>query len=116
MLYFARWKAVAILLTAFVVCALAVPNFISPDTVKKWPEWAQRYVVLGLDLQGGSHILLEVDKSDVLKQRLTTLRADVVKILREAKITWASAPAVRPNGVEVRIREGQDFQAALTKL
>jgi len=116
MLYFSRLKALSILATALIVCGFAVPNFFGVEKVKKWPEWAQRYVVLGLDLQGGSHILLEVDKSDVLKQRLTTLRADVVKILREAKITWASAPAVRPNGVEVRIREGQDFQAALTKL
>ena len=29
--------------------------------VNAWPKWMQRHVVLGLDLQGGSHILLEVD-------------------------------------------------------
>jgi preprotein translocase subunit SecD len=116
MLYFARWKAAAILLTALIVCAFAIPNFVSPDTVKKWPEWAQRYVVLGLDLQGGSHILLEVDAADVRKQQLDTLRNDVRKTLLDAKIGWASPPAIRGNAVEVRIRDGQNFQGALEKL
>ena len=116
MLYFARWKAVAILLTALVVCALAVPNFISPDTVKKWPGWAQRYVVLGLDLQGGSHILLEVDVNDVRAKQLIALRDDARKNLRDAKIVWATAPTIRGKSVEVRLREGQDVQAALSKL
>jgi len=116
MLYFARWKAAAILLTALIVCAFAVPNFVSKDTVKNWPSWAQRYVVLGLDLQGGSHILLEVDAADVRKQRLEALRADVQKTLREARIQYQARPTVRGNAVEVRIRDGQNFQTALEKL
>ncbi len=58
MLYFSRWKALATLLTALVVCLFAVPNFFSEATIKRLPAWAQRHVVLGLDLQGGSYILL----------------------------------------------------------
>ena len=61
MLYFSRWKATAVLLTALIVCLFAVPNFFPDSVVAKWPRWAQRQIVLGLDLQGGSHILLEVD-------------------------------------------------------
>jgi preprotein translocase subunit SecD len=61
MLYFTRWKALAVILTALIVCLFAVPNFFPDHVVKTWPKWAQRHVVLGLDLQGGSHILLEVD-------------------------------------------------------
>ena len=45
--------------------------------MKSWPAWAQRHVVLGLDLQGGSHILLEVDTDDVRKEKVDTLRDDV---------------------------------------
>jgi preprotein translocase subunit SecD len=116
MLYFSRWKALSILLTAVVICAFAAPNFVSPDRVKKWPEWAQRYVVLGLDLQGGSHILLQVDTADVVNQRLDGLRQEVIKTLREAKIVWANPPAKRGNSVEVRLREGQDYATALAKL
>jgi preprotein translocase subunit SecD len=116
MLYFAPWKAVAILLTALIVCAFAVPNFVASDTVKKWPAWAQRYMVLGLDLQGGSHVMLEVDAADVRKQRLESLRDEVRKTLRDNKIVYSTLPAVRGNAVEVRIKEGQDIQAALGKL
>src|SRR3981081_1002484 len=113
MLYFTRWKALAIILTALVVCLCAVPNFFPEATVKGWPAWAQRRLVLGLDLQGGSHILLEVDQNDIRKQRLDTLRDEVLRTLREARITWANAPAVRGNSVEVRLREGGEFAAAL---
>ena len=61
MLYFTRWKALAIILTALVVCLCAVPNFFPEARVKTWPTWAQRRLVLGLDLQGGSYLLLEAD-------------------------------------------------------
>ena len=60
MLFFTRWKAAAILLTALVVCLCALPNFFSDSVIRHWPSWAQRHIVLGLDLQGGSHLLLEV--------------------------------------------------------
>ena len=116
MLYFSRAKAAAILLTALVICGFMIPNFFSEQTVKGWPSWAQRRIVLGLDLQGGSHILLEVDRNDVRKQRLDNLRDEVLRTMREARITWSNAPAVRGNSVEVRVREGQDFSAALAKL
>jgi preprotein translocase subunit SecD len=116
MLYFSRAKAAAILVTALMVCAFTIPNFFSEQTVKSWPAWAQRRLVLGLDLQGGSSILLEVDQNDVRKQRLDGLRDDVVRTLRDARITWAQAPAVRNNSVEVRLREGPDFGTAYGKL
>jgi preprotein translocase subunit SecD len=116
MLYFSRAKALAILITAIVVMAFTIPNFFSEQTVKGWPAWAQRRLVLGLDLQGGSHILLEVDQNDIRKQRLDTLRDEVLRTLREARITWANAPAVRGSAVEVRLREGQDFATAYGKL
>ena len=109
------WKAVAILLTAFIVCLFAVPNFFPEATVAKWPKWAQRHIVLGLDLQGGSHILLEVDVNDVRKQKVEALRDDVRQVLRDARIGLAGAPVIRGNTVEVRIREA-DLQQALTKL
>ena len=88
MLYFSRWKAITILAIAVIICLCAVPNFFSPQTVARWPEWAQRHVVLGLDLQGGSHILLEVDANDVRQQKLDQVRDDVRRVLRDAKIGY----------------------------
>jgi preprotein translocase subunit SecD len=115
MLYFTRWKVVAILCTVFVVCLFAFPNFLPTKTVDSWPKWAQRHVVLGLDLQGGSHILLEVDTKAVRKEMLETLRDDVRRVLREARIGYTGL-VVRGTSVEVRIREGQNSGQAQEKL
>jgi preprotein translocase subunit SecD len=115
MLYFTRWKALAIVLTALAVCLCAVPNFIPTHVVDSWPKWAQRHVVLGLDLQGGSHILLEVDTKAVRKEMLETLRDDSRRVLRDARIGYTGL-VVRGSSVEVHIREGSNADQALTKL
>src|ERR1700712_5960253 len=115
MLFFTRWKALAIVLTALIVCLFAVPNFLPQSTVDKWPKWAQRQIVLGLDLQGGSYLLLAVDTDAVRKEKLNTLLDDVRRVLREAPIRYTGL-AVRGDSVEVRIGEGADTQQALAKL
>src|SRR3954464_4808217 len=114
MLYFTRWKALAIILTALVVCLCAVPNFFPEATVKGWPAWAQRRLVLGLDLQGGSYLLLEVQSNYAKKENLEQLRHNGRKALREARIGYTGL-ATRPDSVEVRVKES-DLQNALTKL
>src|SRR3954454_6844019 len=115
MLYFTRWKALAIILTTLVVCLCAVPNFFPEAKVKSWPLWAQRHIVLGLDLQGGSYLLLEVDSNYVKKEKLDQVRDDVRRVLREAKIGYTGLVG-RADNVEVRITRDTDAQTALTKL
>ena len=115
MLYFTRWKALAIIATALVFCLFAVPNFFPESTVKTWPKWAQRHLVLGLDLQGGSHILLEVDAKAVKKDKLDQVRDDVRRTLRDAKIPYTGLSA-RNDSVEVRVTRDTDQATALTKL
>src|SRR3984893_9052191 len=115
MLYFTRWKALAIILTALAVCLCAVPNFFPEATVKTWPAWAQRRLVLGLDLQGGSHLLLEVDANSIKKDKLDQIRDDVRRTLRDAKIVYTGL-ATKPESVEVRITKESDLATALSKL
>jgi preprotein translocase subunit SecD len=115
MLFFTRWKAAAIIVTALVVCLFALPNFFPESVVQKWPGWAQRHVVLGLDLQGGSHLLLEVDTNAVRKERLQSLADDVLRVLRQARIPFTGR-AIRGNGVEVHITRDTDVDNALAKL
>ncbi|OQW57026.1 MAG: preprotein translocase subunit SecD [Proteobacteria bacterium SG_bin9] len=114
MLYFTRLKALAIILTALIVCLFAVPNFFPEKTVKTWPKWAQRHLVLGLDLQGGVHLLLAVDANAVKKDKLEQVRDDVRRTLRDARLGY-SGLAVRGETVEVRVKD-TDLSAALTKL
>jgi preprotein translocase subunit SecD len=111
MLYFSRWKAATILATAFVVMLCVVPNFFPASIVESWPAWAQRHIVLGLDLQGGSHLLLAVDTNAVRKEKLETLRDDVRQTLRRARIGYTGL-VVRGNSVEVRIRNETNVEQA----
>ncbi|MGA2891574.1 MAG: protein translocase subunit SecD [Xanthobacteraceae bacterium] len=115
MLFFTRWKATAILLTALAVCLCAVPNFFPERIVKTWPSWAQRHVVLGLDLQGGSHLLLEVDTGAVRKEQLQSIDDDVLRVLRAARIPFTGR-AIRGSTVEVHITRDTDLDTALVKL
>ncbi|MDZ4366827.1 MAG: protein translocase subunit SecD, partial [Afipia sp.] len=72
------------------------------------------HIVLGLDLQGGSHILLEVDSNSVKKDKLDQVRDDVRRTLRDAKIGYTGL-AVRGESVEVRVKD-TDLTNALAKL
>jgi preprotein translocase subunit SecD len=91
-----------------------VPNFFPQERVKTWPAWAQRHIVLGLDLQGGSYLLLEVDSNYVKKEKLDQVRDEARRVLRDAKIGYTGLSA-RADAVEVRVKDS-DLQAALTKL
>jgi preprotein translocase subunit SecD len=115
MLFFSRWKAAAILLTALVVCLFAVPNFFSDKVIARWPDWAQRHIVLGLDLQGGSSLLLQVDTSAVRKERLQAVDDDVLRTLRQARIPFTGR-AIVGSSVQVHITRPTDIKTALEKL
>ncbi|HWW34382.1 MAG TPA: protein translocase subunit SecD [Xanthobacteraceae bacterium] len=115
MLFFSRWKVAAILLTAAIVCLFAVPNFFSENTLRNWPSWAQRHIVLGLDLQGGSSLLLEVDVNAVRKDKLQAISDDVLRILRQNRIQFTGR-AIKGNSVEVRITRDGDVENAVGKL
>ena len=103
------------MITALVVCLFAVPNFFPESVVQHWPSWAQRHIVLGLDLQGGSSLLLEVDTNSVRKERLQALDEDVLRVLREARIPFTGR-AIRGDHVEVHITRSTDVDNALSKL
>jgi preprotein translocase subunit SecD len=115
MLFFTRWRAAGILLTALIVCLFAVPNFFSENTVRAWPSFAQRHIVLGLDLQGGSSLLLEVDTAAVRKEKLQGIADDVLRILRQARIPFTGR-AIHGNSVEVHITRDTDVDNAVSKL
>ena len=99
MLYFSRWKMAVILGITALICLFAVPNFFPEKVVERWPKWAQRHIVLGLDLQGGSHILLEVDSNAVRKEKVEALRDDVRRVVRENRLGSPGAAVIRGNTV-----------------
>ncbi|MBB4010013.1 protein translocase subunit SecD [Allorhizobium taibaishanense] len=70
----------------------ALPNILSPAALNALPSWFPKdRVSLGLDLRGGSHLVLEVDSADLVQERLQGLIQDSRKALREAGIDGATA-------------------------
>jgi SecD/SecF fusion protein len=121
MLRLAAWKVASILALILAAFLLIVPSFLSADTVAgleaKLPSFLPvRPIVLGLDLQGGAHMLMEVDSPSVTKAQVESLRDDVRGKLREGKISISGGIATQPKGVIVRIAEAADRERALPLL
>lgn len=77
MLGFPRWKIWLVALTVIVGVLFSIPSFLPERVVAQLPSALQARINLGLDLSGGSHILLEADTSDVAKLRLETMEDTV---------------------------------------
>ena len=74
MVYYAKWKMVLVALVGVTGVIFALPNILSKEDAKEFPSWLpSQQINLGLDLQGGSHLLLEVDVPSVLAQRLSLI-------------------------------------------
>ncbi len=85
MLQVSAWVRVVVVAIILVGFAIALPNAL-PDWVRaKIPSWLPSQTVsLGLDLQGGSHLLLEVELDAVAKDKLESLTGDIRRALRRA--------------------------------
>ncbi|WP_034999290.1 protein translocase subunit SecD [Beijerinckia mobilis] len=108
MLRFATWKIVSIIGMTLFAFLVIVPSLFTQAQREALsahlPSWLPMHsIVLGLDLQGGSHVLLEVDQASVLRTQIDTLRDDVRRVLREDKIGIAGGIGVLPRGVQFRL-------------
>jgi len=85
MLEFPRWKKIWLWFVTVVLVVAAMPSLVSV-TGASWPSFLpDPKVNLGLDLAGGSHILLEADPSQVRRQRLEGMEESVRGALRAAE-------------------------------
>jgi protein-export membrane protein SecD len=116
MMYFSRLKTTIILAVCLLGLLLGVPNLFSAPAA--WLPW--RTVHLGLDLKGGSYLLLEVDMKAVVKERLDNLADGVRQALREKKIFYQSLDTQQDqNRVVLRLRDAKqtdDATAAMRSL
>ncbi|MBT5243306.1 MAG: protein translocase subunit SecD [Rhodospirillaceae bacterium] len=89
MIYFAKWKIITILGICLFGLIFAAPNFLSSKQAAALPSWLpHKQVSLGLDLQGGSHLLLEVAVDSVLTERLESVIDTMRTTLRKARIRY----------------------------
>ncbi|MBY0298053.1 MAG: protein translocase subunit SecD [Methylobacterium sp.] len=125
MLRFSTSKVVATLAVIVIGLALAVPSFFSPEQRRAFvaavPPWVTailptRAIVLGLDLQGGSQIVLEVDRPDLLRTMSQGLRDDVRRVLREEGVQADGGIQITPRGVQLRLSDPAARAKAMPKL
>jgi len=116
MLYFARWKTTLILGICALAVLLSAPNLFTREQIDSLPSWipAQR-MNLGLDLRGGSYLLLEVDLDGVMKERLESLVESVRSELVASRVRYANL-GVAGDRVQVRVRDAAQIADARTAL
>src|SRR5579871_3988156 len=77
-LAFSGFQRALILLVIALGVVFSIPNFFPESALKDWPAFAPHgQVNLGLDLRGGSYILLEANPADIAAQRLQTKEEEV---------------------------------------
>lgn len=93
-----------------------LPNLLTPQQLARLPNFLPKQeVTLGLDLRGGSHLVLEVDAASLVRERLQMLATQSRNDLRRAKIDVATIQ--RDGGsVTVTLENANDRSAALTAL
>ena len=90
MMHIAKWKITLILGVCVLGLLFVSPNFLAKDQADSLPSWfPNQQINLGLDLQGGSHLLLEVETDAVIAERLEALVDAARGELRKARIRYA---------------------------
>ena len=116
MFYFSRWKSTLIWLSVLLSVWLAVPNFLSQSALDAIPSWIPKNsMTLGLDLQGGSHIMLKLERNDIIKERRETILDEIRANLRKAGIGYTGL-AGSGQKITFKLRDAGQVEAARTAL
>lgn len=115
MLHFPKWKIILVALVSLAGAIWAAPNLLPRETTDRMPSWLQP-VSLGLDLQGGSYLLLEVDTNYVVKEHLNSLVESIRSTLRKEKVKYADLGLAGKDSVKVRLLDGGDVERMRTDL
>ncbi|MCW2366781.1 preprotein translocase subunit SecD [Sphingobium sp. B7D2B] len=117
MLDFPRWKIWLVLVALVVGSLYAVPSFLPDQTYSQLPRFMQARVNLGLDLSGGSHILLEADTKDVARQRIQNIEEAIRVDLRRADSRIAIGEmSTQGNALRFMVRDATQVDAAVERI
>ena len=112
MLQVSLWTRILVSLVLLAGILIALPNALPDRILARMPSWLPTSTVsLGLDLQGGSYLLLEVDFAQVQKDKLESLLGDVRSALRNARIGYRDISADQ-DSVSVRITDVSRYDEA----
>ena len=118
MLDFPRWKIWAVSLTVAIGILFAIPSLISGTPLAdRYPSWLpSARISLGLDLSGGSQLLLEADAADAAKQRLAAMEDSVQTELRRDPRIEIGDISTAGGRLTFMVREPRQVDAAVERL
>jgi SecD/SecF fusion protein len=109
---FSPLKNTLIWLVVLAGFAFALPNLVSREQLAGWPRWLpHRQVPLGLDLEGGSHIVLKVSREDIVAERLRSTIDAIANALRQADIGYTGLSG-SGQSLQFRLRDAAKAPAA----
>src|SRR5438270_12193558 len=112
MLYFENWKMALIGTVCALGVLLSLPNLFSRSFLAQVPSWLpHKQVALGLDLRGGSYLLLEVDVAAAQRDRLNSIVDNVRNALRDGNIGYTGLN-VEGDEITFTIREPDRIEDA----
>ena len=111
MLQFESWKKLLVLFVIALGIVYALPNLLPKDVESKSGLLPGQQINLGLDLQGGSHLLMLVDMEVVETERLNSLSETIRQEFRTEKIRFSDLK-VEERTVSISVRKADDISAA----
>jgi len=117
-LEFPRWKVWLIAIVIAIGVILSIPSLIAGTAVGGgWPKWMPQYKIsLGLDLAGGSHLLLEADAQDAQKQRLQAMEDEVNTELRRDPQIAIGDISTAGGRLSFMVRDPRQVDAAVDRM
>ena len=117
MLDFPRWKVWSISLVILIGILFAIPSMLPADLKARYPTWLPSATInLGLDLAGGSQLLLEADQADAAKQRLQAMEDQVSTELRRSPRVEIGDVSTAGGRVSFLVRDPTQLDTAVERL
>jgi len=118
MLEFPRWKVWLVATVVAIGILLSIPSLIAGTSLAgSWPKWLPQYrISLGLDLAGGSHLLLEADAQDAQKQRLQAMEDSVATELRHDPRIEIGDISTAGGRLSFMVRDPRQVDAAVERM
>ena len=102
MLYFSKFRIILISLFTLIFVYLTSSNFIKFDD-----NWIDKKINLGLDLQGGSYLLLEIDNQPVIVQKLQNTVSILRKYFKDNNIFFKNLRIIEDESIVFEIENNQ---------
>jgi SecD/SecF fusion protein len=101
-MHYTRWQIAVILSICALGVLLTMPNLFNATELASWP--LQRQIHLGLDLKGGTYLLMEVDLKTVERERLESSLDTVRNKLRTTNVGYTNLE-VRDDAIRLQLRD-----------